>query len=285
MYATEDAVLQMVERLKPFVKQAKKTAGKGAVWKDLVFEAWKGPDSFPFWQFNATTVGFFKTPIEEMMYDCFGVACAEVEVDVLTGEKRVLRVDIFYDMGAPFNPAIDIGQAEGAFVMGMGNMLLEGMEYHPETGRNLTPNTWDYKIPSIHDIPETFNVHILDLESERIYGGWPWVMAAKSFLFHTVLGFPWKPSPTVGKKEKAFRSSKAVGEPPLLLSTSVHSALRQAIHAARGHQVEDVKEPILFPMPLEVESIAKLTWDEVTDLQQLRGARGGSAGGAAAKRK
>ena len=51
-------------------------------------------------------------------YVCFGVACSEVEIDCLTGESMVRRVDILYDCGKPLNPSIDLGQIEGGFICG-----------------------------------------------------------------------------------------------------------------------------------------------------------------------
>lgn len=66
----------------------------------------------------------------------------EVEVDVLTGEKNVRRVDILEDMGTSLNPVVDVGQLEGAFVMVLGLWLTEQLKFNPETGRLLTADTW-----------------------------------------------------------------------------------------------------------------------------------------------
>ncbi len=49
-------------------------------------------------------------------YWTYGAAATEVELDVLTGSHRVLRADICMDLGQPLNPALDIGQIEGAYV-------------------------------------------------------------------------------------------------------------------------------------------------------------------------
>ena len=47
---------------------------------------------------------------EALAYCTFGAACSEVELDVLTGEQRVLRSDILFDCGRSINPALDMGQ-------------------------------------------------------------------------------------------------------------------------------------------------------------------------------
>ena len=96
-------------------------------------------------------------------YNVYGVTVAEVEVDVLTGENEILRVDILYDCGQRYihvaifyynvcmilyllsfsiNPEIDIGQVEGAFVMGLGYFSSERLVYDTDTGALLTHNTW-----------------------------------------------------------------------------------------------------------------------------------------------
>lgn len=79
------------------------------------------------------------------IYDIWGCAVTEIEVDVLTGEKNVRRVDLVEDTGSSVNPAIDVGQMEGAFVMSLGLWLSEQLKYDPETGRLLTIDTWVQK--------------------------------------------------------------------------------------------------------------------------------------------
>ena len=49
-------------------------------------------------------------------YFTFGSACSVVEIDCLTGDHQVLSTDIVMDIGKSLNPAIDIGQIEGAFI-------------------------------------------------------------------------------------------------------------------------------------------------------------------------
>ena len=79
---------------------------------------------------SLSATGFYKTPKihwdaaamrgRPFLYFSFGAAMAEVAVDTLTGESRVLRADLVQDCGASLNPAIDLGQIEGAFVQGQG---------------------------------------------------------------------------------------------------------------------------------------------------------------------
>ena len=45
-----------------------------------------------------------------LKYTSFGAACSEVEVNLLTGEKTILRSDLYFDCGRSLNPAVDIGQ-------------------------------------------------------------------------------------------------------------------------------------------------------------------------------
>ena len=132
-------------------------------------------------------------------YFAYGAACSEVAIDTLTGEYRLLRVDILHDVGQSLNPAIDVGQIEGGFVQGLGWLTTEELVYS-SAGVLQTKGASTYKIPTAADVPEHFAVSL-----------WP-----------------------EANREDTVGSSKAVGEPPFMLAISVYEALREAISAARG---------------------------------------------------
>jgi xanthine dehydrogenase/oxidase len=79
-------------------------------------------------------------------YQTYGVCIAEVFLDVLTGENSILRCDILMDLGISMNPLLDVGQIEGAFLMGVGLNTLEEVVYNSD-GSLFTNDTWEYKIP------------------------------------------------------------------------------------------------------------------------------------------
>jgi xanthine dehydrogenase large subunit len=135
-------------------------------------------------------------------YYAYGAAVSEVVVDTLTGEWKLLRADALYDAGRSLNPAIDIGQVEGAFIQGMGWLTTEQLWWNA-AGKLMTHAPSTYKIPGISDCPEDFRVRLFD-------------------------------NPNV---EDSIHRSKAVGEPPLLLPFSVFFAIRDAISAVGGHRV------------------------------------------------
>jgi xanthine dehydrogenase large subunit len=128
-------------------------------------------------------------------YFSYGAAVAEVIVDTLTGEHRCLRADLVQDCGRSLNPAVDRGQIEGAFVQGMGWLTCEELWWDAQ-GRLRTVGPSTYKIPGSRDVPPQMNLRLLE-------------------------GAP-------ARADTIFRS-KAVGEPPLLLATSVWNALKDAI--------------------------------------------------------
>ena len=119
--------------------------------------------------------GFYATPGlswdsdtmqgQPFFYFAYGAAVSEVVVDTLTGEWKLLRADVLHDAGRSLNPAVDIGQVEGAFIQGMGWLTMEELVWHPPTveGRLLTthaPST--YKIPTANDCPPVFNVRLFE---------------------------------------------------------------------------------------------------------------------------
>lgn len=136
-------------------------------------------------------------------YFCYGAAVSEVVIDTLTGESRVLRSDLLHDVGRSLNPAVDIGQVEGAFVQGMGWLTQEELSWDAD-GRLVTLAPTTYKAPTAHDVPA-------DLRTR---------------LFENV------------REPDTIHGSKAVGEPPLLLSFSVFLAIRDAISSVADHRLD-----------------------------------------------
>ena len=138
----------------------------------------------------------------------YSAACTVVEVDVLTGEHKILSTDLMYDMGWSMNPALDIGQVEGAYIQGVGYLLEEWMVFQDgegdDQGRLNTLNTWRYKLPAITSIPLQFNTHL----------------------------FP-RDRADVPDNPNELLSAKEVGEPPLVLGVSAFLALKQAVRASR----------------------------------------------------
>ena len=153
--------------------------------------------------------GFYATP--KLSYDAsamrgrpfyyfaYGAALSEVAIDTLTGEHRLLRVDILHDAGHSINPAIDIGQIEGGFIQGLGWLTSEELVFGAD-GALLTHSPSTYKIPTAADLPPVFNVRLWDQPN----------------------------------REDAIHRAKAVGEPPLMLALSAFFALRDAVAAALG---------------------------------------------------
>ncbi|KPC64689.1 xanthine dehydrogenase molybdopterin binding subunit [Streptomyces chattanoogensis] len=177
---------------------------KELAWDDLVRTAY-------FQRVQLSAAGFYRTEGlhwdaktfhgSPFKYFAHGAAAAEVEVDGFTGAYRIRRVDIVHDVGDSLSPMIDIGQVEGGFVQGAGWLTLEDMRWDasdgPNRGRLLTQAASTYKLPSFSEMPEEFNVTLLENATE----------------------------------EGAVYGSKAVGEPPLMLAFSVREALRQAASA------------------------------------------------------
>ena len=162
------------------------------------------------WAYQArlslSSTGFYATPKivwdrvrgvgRPFFYFAYGAAVTEVVIDRLTGENRILRADILHDTGTSLNPALDIGQVEGAYVQGAGWLTMEELVWDGK-GRLTTHAPSTYKIPACSDRPDVFNVAL-------------W-------------GRP--------NREDAVGKSKAVGEPPFMLGISALYALSDAVAA------------------------------------------------------
>jgi xanthine dehydrogenase large subunit len=152
--------------------------------------------------------GFYRTPKihydkatltgRPFYYFSYGAACSEVAIDTLTGESRLLKVDILHDVGTSINPAIDIGQIEGGFIQGVGWLTTEQLVWSVQ-GELATHAPSTYKIPATGDVPEHFKIEL-----------WP-----------------------EANREDNVGGSKAVGEPPLMLAISVWEAIRDAVGAMK----------------------------------------------------
>jgi xanthine dehydrogenase molybdenum-binding subunit len=86
----------------------------------------------------------------------FGVQAAEVEVNKLTGEVRVLKVISANDVGMAVNPLGLQGQIEGGVMMGLGNALTE--EFIVENGNVVTDHLARYRVPGIMLTPEITSI-------------------------------------------------------------------------------------------------------------------------------
>ncbi|CAL8080401.1 unnamed protein product [Orchesella dallaii] len=196
--AVLNACKKLVKTLEPF-----KNANPNGTWEEWVGTAYLA-------KVNLSAVGYygldinydFEKPEDLSKRNCsycvYGVAVSEVEIDCLTGDHSVLRTDMVIDAGESLNPAIDIGQIEGAFMQGYGLLTMEELLYSPK-GLMLTKGPGMYKIPSMGDIPRQFNVSMLR-------------------------GAP---------NPRAVYSSKGIGEPPLFLASSIFFAIKEAIKATR----------------------------------------------------
>lgn len=165
-------------------------------------------------QISLASTGYYRTP--KIFYDrdkasghpfyyfAYGAACAEVLIDTLTGEYKLLRADILHDVGDSLNPAIDIGQVEGGFVQGMGWLTSEELVWDQQ-GKLLTHGPASYKIPAIGDVPADLRVTLLENRKNP-----------EETVFH----------------------SKAVGEPPFMLGISVWCAIKDAVASLASYRLQ-----------------------------------------------
>jgi len=196
-----------------------KFKGKSFRFNSLIKEAYLN-------RVSLSSSGFYATPKihfnkkkflgRPFLYFCYGAAVSEVLIDTLTGENKILRVDIIHDAGRAINPAIELGQIEGGFVQGAGWLTMEEVNWK-SNGQLITHSPSTYKIPAVNDMPEKFNVEIYK------YGK---------------------------NKENVVNKSKTTGEPPLMNAMSVFFAIKDAIAS-----VDDYNTTPIISAPATPEKI------------------------------
>lgn len=171
-----------------------------------------------------SALAHYKTPELEnrpFYYYTQGAAVSEVEIERSTGKLKILRSDLVMDLGTSLDQKVDRGQIAGAFVQGVGWMTMEELVFD-QKGELKTHSPSTYKIPLMTDLPEQWSIEVIS-------------------------------NPEFNKN---IFNSKAVGEPPLLLSASVWLAIKDALGA--------VQECPQLRVPATNENIlsAMLDWEK-----------------------
>ena len=217
--AAINAVHKIKQNLALFVKQKYKLKSDKAIYKNgmvkfkgkifsfnlLIKEAYLNRVSLSSSGFYSTPKIHFNNKIftgRPFLYFCYGAAVSEVLIDTLTGENKILSVDILHDHGRAINPAIEKGQIEGGFIQGAGWLTIEEVNWK-SNGELVTHSPSTYKIPAVSDMPEKFNIKI----------------------FKNI------------NKENVVNKSKTTGEPPLMLGMSVFFAIKDAIASVGNYKI------------------------------------------------
>ena len=217
--AAINAVHKIKQNLALFVKQKYKLKSDKAIYKNgmvkfkgkifsfnlLIKEAYLN-------RVSLSSSGFYSSPKinfnnktftgRPFLYFCYGASVSEILIDTLTGENKILSVDILHDHGRAINPAIEKGQIEGGFVQGAGWLTIEEVNWK-SNGELVTHSPSTYKIPAVNDMPEKFNIKI----------------------FKNI------------NKENVVNKSKTTGEPPLMLGMSVFFAIKDAIASVGNYKI------------------------------------------------
>uniref|UniRef100_A0A182JVL2 Indole-3-acetaldehyde oxidase n=1 Tax=Anopheles christyi TaxID=43041 RepID=A0A182JVL2_9DIPT len=216
-YAARRACETLLERIRP-VREDNRTAP----WEAIVQTCYQRRIDL--------TASYNAKRTDLRGYTVWALCAVEVEVDVLTGQVQLQRVDILEDTGESMNPLLDIGQIEGAFVMALGYQLLEELRYDRGTGALTNYRTWNYKPPSGRDIPVDMRVRLLQKSSNPA----------------------------------GVLRSKTTGEPAYNLGITVQFALRYALASARrdaGLPIEWIELATSFT-PEKVLAVTGTTIDQ-----------------------
>ncbi|CAG9796495.1 unnamed protein product [Diatraea saccharalis] len=211
-YSVIRSCREIKKRLEPV-----RAAMPQATWQEIVFAA----DA----QGINLQANYLTSPNDPRLvnYPIFGIAAVEVEIDVLTGTKWIVRADILEDAGKSINPALDVGQVEGAFIQSLSAWTLEEIKFNKDNGEVLTNRTWNYKIFGAKDIPHDFRIY-LRRNTKNPVG---------------ILG------------------SKAIGEPPTCLSYVIVESLRAAVQASRLDSGCKQDKYVYLDIPVTNEHVAE----------------------------
>uniref|UniRef100_A0A8C2W2I8 aldehyde oxidase n=1 Tax=Chinchilla lanigera TaxID=34839 RepID=A0A8C2W2I8_CHILA len=224
--AVQNACQILMARLQPIIRR--NPHGKWEEWVKKAFEESISLSATGYFRGYQTNMDWDKEQGDAFPYYVYGAACAEVDIDCLSGAHKLLRADIFMDAAFSINPAVDIGQIEGAFVQGMGLYTTEELKYSPE-GVLHSQGTNDYKIPTVTEIPEDLHVTLLH-----------------------------------SRNPVAIYSSKGLGEAGVFLGSSVLFAISDAVATARRER--GLKENFAVRSPATPEWIRMACVDQFTDM-------------------
>ena len=251
--AVLDACEQILARLMPLRKKMSSAGNSSVAWVQLIEAAF-------FERIDLSAHGYYAVDSDRCGYDwnhatcgtdnvqrgmpfnyfTQGVCAVEVEVDCLTGDSVIMRADINMDVGKSINPVLDIGQIEGAFTQGFGWSTMEELVWgdsdHPwiRPGNLFTKGPGTYKIPAFNDVPKDFRIYLSDTENK--------------FCVH---------------------SSKAIGEPPFFLGSTVYWAINDAIAAFRKEEVDDIEvrdQFFITDLPATTERIRMACCDNIVSM-------------------
>jgi len=180
-------------------------------WEKLISEAYRN-------RINLSSHSFYKTPEiffdpktnkgKPFAYHVYGTAIISVEIDCIRGTYVIESVKVVHDFGKSINPIIDLSQAEGALIQGIGWMTLEEIIYNQD-GKLLTDALSTYKVPDINFTPEVEIEFLKD--SFNKFGP---------------------------------MNSKAIGEPPFMYGIAVYFALLNAIKEFRKNKEFKIIAPM-----------------------------------------
>ncbi|MFZ1290426.1 MAG: molybdopterin cofactor-binding domain-containing protein [Melioribacteraceae bacterium] len=181
-------------------------------WNELIQKAYLNRINLSSYEFYATPEIFFDRKINKgnpFAYHVYGTSITGVTVDCIRGTYEIDFVKIVHDFGKSIDYKIDIGQAEGGLVQGIGWMTMEELIYS-DKGKLLSNSLSTYKVPDIYSVPKNIEIEFLE-DSENRFG---------------------------------ILKSKAIGEPPLMYGIGTFFAIYNAVKSFNPKSKLEYSSPI-----------------------------------------